>query len=416
MPAVIEPTEETTPSIASSRADLRHRLNSATTGCDLPLAAIDMDAWDVNAEELLRRAAGKPIRVITAAIRNRALIRDLLGRDGFDGVLTFTLAEAIWLAGTGISDDALVAYPSADRRAISRLVSDEHLAGRVTLMVDDVAHLDLIDAVAAPEARAEIRICLDVDCTWRAFGGRLRFGARRSPQRAAADLGRLARVVTSRPGFRLVGVMAYESQPADDLWRSRRGGLRRRLARMIQSRAEAELSERRAAIAEAVGSVAKLEFVNAGGTASLGRVATESAVTEVSAGSGLLGPRWTDSLSDVSVRPAAFFALPVVRRPGPGVVTVAGGGYVASGTVGAHVLPMPWLPEGLRLDRHEGVGQTQTPLHGPTADSLAIGDLVWFRHTKAGELAERFDSYHLVRGERLVETTPTYRGDGKTFL
>ncbi|NDL55633.1 amino acid deaminase/aldolase [Phytoactinopolyspora sp. XMNu-373] len=375
-----------------------------------------MDAWDANAADLVRHAKGKPIRVVSAAIRNRALLRDILGRDGYQGVLSYTLSEAIWLAGTGICDDALVAYPSADRRAISRLVSDEHLAARVTIMVDDVAHLDLVDAVAAPEARAELRVCLDLDCSWQALRGRLRFGARRSPLRKPDDVARLARAVASRPGFRLVGLMAYESQPADDLWRAKRGRIRRRLARLIQKRGEQRLTARRAAAVEAVRNVADLEFVNAGGSVSITRTADESCVTELSAGSALLGPMQTDIADGFMPRPAAFFALPVVRRPSASVVTVAGGGYVASGTAGEHQLPTPWLPDGLRLARHEGAGQTQTPLRGATAASLAIGDLVWFRHAKAGELAERFDSYHLVRGERLMDTAPTYRGDGKTFM
>ncbi|WP_342778786.1 amino acid deaminase/aldolase [Phytoactinopolyspora halophila] len=400
---------------ASSRADLRHRLNSATTSCDVPLAAIDMDAWDANAEELLHRAAGTPIRVVSAALRNRALLRDALGREGFRGVLAYTLSEAIWLAGTGICDDAVVAYPSADRRALSRLVSDEHLAGRVTIMVDDIAQLDLVDAVAAPEARAELRVCLDLDCSWQALRGRIRSGARRSPLRAPEDVVRLARAVVSRPGFRLVGLQAFETQFANAHDHLPRRGLRARLHRMIQKRSERDLAARRAAVIDAVCNVTDLEFVTGGGTGSIRDTAAAHGITEVAAGSGLLGPVTLDNNS-AGYRPAAFFALPVVRRPGPGTVTVAGGGYLASGPADPLRLPVPWLPEGLRLSRSEGAGQTQTPLLGATADGLALGDLVWFRHGKAGELAEHFYSYHLVRGERLVDTAPTYRGDGKTFL
>jgi D-serine deaminase-like pyridoxal phosphate-dependent protein len=412
----IAPRPDTAPPIVSSRADLRHRLNSATAGADVPVAAVDMDAWDSNAAELVQRAEGKPIRVVTAAIRNRSLIRDLLGRDGFDGVLTFTLAEAIWLAGTGISDDAVVAYPSADRRALSRLVGDEHLASRITLMVDDIAQLDLVDAVAPPEARAELRICLDLDCSWQAMGARFRFGPRRSSLRTAADVARLARVVVSRPGFRLVGLQAYEGQLADAHSQPRRGRLRAALHRRLRQRSVRDVVGRRADVVKALRDVAELEFVSGGGTGSISLTASDSSITEIAAGSGLLGPTLTDRVTDFMPRPAAFFALPVVRRPRPRVVTVAGGGYVASGPAHGDRLPTPWLPEGLRLDPKEGVGQTQTPLIGATADSLALGDLVWFRHAKAGELAERFDRYHLVRGEKLVDTAATYRGDGKAFL
>ncbi|OEV25949.1 alanine racemase, partial [Streptomyces nanshensis] len=115
-------------------------------------------------------------------------------------------------------------------------------------------------------------------------------------------------------------------------------------------------------------------------------------------------------------RPAALFAMPVVRRPGVGVVTVLGGGYPASGVAGRDRLPEVHLPAGLRYDPQEGPGEVQTPLLGPPADDLLIGDKVWFRHAKAGELCERFATLHLVEGDRVTDAVPTYRGEGMTFL
>ena len=58
----------------------------------------------------------------------------------------------------------------------------------------------------------------------------------------------------------------------------------------------------------------------------------------------------------------------------------------------------------------------QTPLRGPAAAGLRIGDRVWMRHAKAGELCERFNVLHLVQGGRRVATVPTYRGEGRAFL
>jgi D-serine deaminase-like pyridoxal phosphate-dependent protein len=98
------------------------------------------------------------------------------------------------------------------------------------------------------------------------------------------------------------------------------------------------------------------------------------------------------------------------------VATVLGGGYPASGPAGRDRLPRPVVPPGLRLDRQEGTGEVQTPLLGPAAAALRIGERVWMRHAKAGELCERFDVLHLVRGDRRVATVPTYRGEGRTFL
>ncbi|PWS40732.1 alanine racemase, partial [Streptomyces sp. ZEA17I] len=79
-------------------------------------------------------------------------------------------------------------------------------------------------------------------------------------------------------------------------------------------------------------------------------------------------------------------------------------------------LPTPVWPPGLRLTRLEGAGEVQTPLTGPGAAGLAIGDRVWFRHTKAGELCERVNALHLVDGDRVVDVLPTYRGEGRALL
>lgn len=404
------------PPSASTRADVRRRLDTATAGLDAPLAVVDLDAWDANAADLVARADGTPIRLATKSVRHRGLIRDALGRDGFAGVLALTLPEAIWLVATEVTDDVVVGYPSVDRAALGRLAGDDELATRITLMVDDVAQLDLVDAVVAPSARAEIRICLELDCSWQPMGRRSRVGAWRSPLHSPAELAALARTIAGRPGFRLVGVMAYDAQiagvPDSPPGRRAYGWAVTTMQRLSWR----ELVRRRTRAIDAVRQEAELEFVNAGGTGSVERNATDPAVTEIAAGSGLLGPRLFDGYSSFAPRPAGYFALPVVRRPARGVVTVAGGGYVASGPAGADRLPVPWLPDGLRLDRREGVGETQTPLHGPAADALAIGERVWFRHAKAGELAERFNLFHGVRGERLVEASPTYRGDGKAFL
>jgi D-serine deaminase-like pyridoxal phosphate-dependent protein len=241
-------------------------------------------------------------------------------------------------------------------------------------------------------------------------------GARRSPLHSPEQVAALAELVQRRPGFTVVGLMAYEGHIAGvgDLIAGR--PVRSRLVRLMQARAGAELAERRAAVVRAVRRVAELEFVNGGGTGSVQRTAAEAAVTEVAAGSGLYVPRLFDNYRSFRGRPAALFAQPVVRRPGVGAVTVLGGGYPASGAAGPDRLPEPYLPAGLRYDPQEGAGEVQTPLLGPAADDLLIGDRVWFRHAKAGELCERFAELHLVDGDRVAATVPTYRGEGRTFL
>ena len=392
------------------------RLNHATANLDPPLAVVELGALRHNAGELVRRAAGKRIRIASKSIRSREVMRAVLALDGFRGVLAFTLPEALWLAGSGF-DDIVVAYPTVDRSALRRLAADPRAADAVTVMIDSVEHLDLIEKATAEVAdAAPIRVCVDIDTSWRPFGGRARIGARRSPLHSPGAVAAVAREAADRHGFRLVGLMSYEAQIAGvcDAPPGRPG--RALAVRAMQHGSAAELAERRAAIVAAVKEIAQLEFVNGGGTGSIERTAAEDAITEIAAGSGLFLPRLFDGYRKVTGRPAALFALPVVRRPGPGVVTVLGGGYVASGVPGRDRLPQPYLPHKLRYDAQEGAGETQTPLLGAAADDLAVGDRVWFRHAKAGELCERFAELHLIQDDTITATVPTYRGEGRTFL
>ena len=397
------------------QSDLR-RLEQATADIDPPFALVDLDAMWANARDLERRAAHRPIRLASKSVRCRSLQTQVLARDGFAGTLAFTLGEALWLARHGF-EDIVVAYPTADRAALRELarLGAECPRARVTVMVDDVAQLDLIGTACAG-ADLPIRVCIDLDAGYRALGGRIVVGAKRSPVHTPAQAVAFARAILARDALELVGIMSYEAHIAG-LGDAPRGRPLRALAiRAIQSRSARELAVRRAEAVAAVRELAPLEFVNAGGTGSLHLTAREPAVTELTAGSGLYGPALFDSYRAFSPRPAALFALPVVRRPGPGVATVLGGGYLASGPADAARLPVPHLPTGLRLDSQEGAGEVQTPLLGDAADDLAIGDRVWLRHAKAGELCERFASLHLLAGDRIVEVLPTYRGEGQCFL
>ncbi|MFL5818121.1 MAG: amino acid deaminase/aldolase [Conexibacter sp.] len=397
-------------------ADDLERLDRATAALDPPFAVIDLDAFRANARDMLRRAGGRPIRLASKSIRCRALLERTLASDpGFRGTLAFTLPEALWLADQGLRD-LVVAYPTADRAALRELAAREDDAG-IAVMVDDVAQLKLVEAaVGAGSEERPIRVCVDVDASWRPLGGRVHVGVKRSPLHAPEQVAALAREIVARPGLQLVGLMAYEAQIAGLGDRPPGKPLLGLALRVVQRASARELAERRAAIVAAVEAIAPLEFVNGGGTGSIESTAAEPAVTEVAAGSGLYGPTLFDAYTRFRPLPAALFALPVVRRPGRGVVTTLGGGYLASGSGDRARLPRPVLPAGLKLDGREGAGEVQTPLLGAAADRIGIGDRVWFRHAKAGELCERFDALHLIQGDRVVETVPTYRGEGRTFL
>lgn len=388
-------------------------LNRATAELDPPFGVLSLEALAWNAHSLLDRAVGTSIRVATKSIRVRAIVDAVLALPGFSGVLAYTLPEALWLAEE--ITDVVLGYPTTHRAAIRTLARSPLLAGRVTLMVDAVEQLDLIDAVVPPAERESIRVCLELDASWNVpvLG---RFGAWRSSVRTPAQVRALAEAVQARPGFALVGIMSYESQIAGLVDDAPGRAAFSALVRRAKRASIPELAERRALAVAAVREVADLEFVNGGGTGSIESTAAEAAVTEIAAGSGLVGPHLFDHYRSFRPAPALGFAVDVVRKPREDIAVALGGGWVASGVTGADRSPIPAWPHGLRLMPREGAGEVQTPFTGPGARGLDIGDRVFLRHTKAGELSEHLTEIAVVSGDRIDALVPTYRGDGRAFL
>jgi D-serine deaminase-like pyridoxal phosphate-dependent protein len=405
------------------REALRARYDAIFAGLTPPFAFVDLDALRRNAERMLAQAAGLPIRVASKSVRSTEVLRRILDLDpGFRGVLAFTVPEALHLAERGF-DNLVVGYPSVDRPAIAAVarMAAESPERAPVLMVDDRPHLDLIEG-AIGGGPAQVRVCLDLDVGWWPLGGRVaRIGPKRSPVHDPARARRMAEEIEDRPGTRLAGLMAYEGQIAGVGDRVPGSPLRSAAIRMMQSASERDIRGRlpemvsavREALAERGGA---LEFVNGGGTGSLARTAAAEIVDELSAGSGFYAPTLFDHYRALELEPAACFCLSVVRRPVGGVATLLGGGYPASGPPGADRLPEPYLPGGLRLDRQEGAGEVQTPVMGAAAYQLRVGDRVYLRHAKAGELCERFDSLYLIEGDSIADQVPTYRGEGLAFL
>ncbi len=402
---------------------LRARYDAIFSGVTPPFAFVDLDALRRNSEAMLAQAGGLPIRVASKSVRSVPVLRRILELDpGFEGVLAFTAPEALHLAAEGF-EDIVIAYPTVDRAAIAeiaRLTADDPARAPV-LMVDDRPHLDLIEG-AIGGGPSQVRVCLDIDISWWPLGGRVgRIGPKRSPIHDAARARRMAAEIAERPGTALAGLMAYEGQIAGVGDRIPGRPLRSAAIRFMQRRSEADIRDRLPRIVEGVREElaahdSELGFVNGGGTGSLARTAGAGIVSELTAGSGFYAPALFDNYRSLALDPAAFFSLSVVRRPVGGVATLLGGGYLASGAAGADRLPDPYLPGGLRFDRDEGAGEVQTPVTGAAAYKLRVGDRVYLRHAKAGELCERFDSLYLVEGERIVDEVPTYRGEGKAFL
>jgi D-serine deaminase-like pyridoxal phosphate-dependent protein len=389
-------------------------LEAICSGLDAPFALVDLDAMWSNACEMLGRAQGTPIRVASKSVRCRALLESILERDpGFRGLMTFTLPESLWLHGHGF-DDLLLAYPTADRRALAELARLEAERPPI-LMVDSVEQLDFIEAATGTNG-PRVRVCIDADLSWWPLGGRLKIGVKRSPVRTPDQARALAAEIARRPRFELAALMGYEAHIAGVVDRPLGKRVQEPVIRAIKSLSVAEIAERRAAVVAAVREVAEVALVNGGGTGSIHTTRQEAVITEITAGSGFYAPTLFDRYSSFSLIPAAMFAMPVVRRPSGGVATLLGGGYLASGAAGRDRLPSPHLPPGLRLDSLEGAGEVQTPLIGAAAASLRVGANVYLRHAKAGELCERFNSLYLLSGSEVVEEVPTYRGEGRAYL
>jgi len=386
------------------------RLDAATGHLPAPLAVVDLDALEANADDLVRRAAGTPIRVASKSVRVREVLHRVLARPGFAGVMGYSLREGLWLVSQGV-DDVLLGYPTVDVGALDDLAANPAAAAAITLMVDDVAQVDLAAKAAAAHGTT-IRVCLDVDASLQVRFGPIRahLGVRRSPVHTAEQAGELAAYIAQRDGIDVRGVMFYEAQVA---------GLpdSSPAVRAVKKLSIRDLATRRTAVVEAVEAAVghRLELVNSGGSGSVQTSAAAPSVTEVTAGSGLFVPTLFDAYRSFEPRPAAFFGLDVVRIPAPGYATAFGGGYIASGPPTKSRQPRPVFPGGLSLTDREGAGEVQTPLRVPARSDLRIGDRVWFRHAKSGEVMERFATVHLVRGEAVEASVPTYRGEGGTF-
>lgn len=405
-----------------NRRDLEEyeRYRRVFRGERLPLAFVDLEKFDRNVAYVASTQArtGKTIRVHSKSVRSAALLRRILERGGpaFRGVMTFTLEETAFLADRGF-DDFIVSYPTVQHTDLELFAGLARTGKTVSLVVDSADHLERLSR-AGERAGVVLAACLDVDMSYRPLRSPLHLGVRRSPVRTVEDALSLARRAEGLPGVRIDSVMGYEAHIAglnDDLPDAR---VRSRLRRALKRASVRELTGRRGNIVERLRQEGlKLRAVNGGGSGSLLSTGLDPSVTEVTAGSAFYAPGLFQHFKDVSFEPAAFFALQVVRRPAKGIVTCHGGGYVASGPSGEDKLPVPFLPRGCRFLPFEGAGEVQTPLRlPPESPGLALGDPVFFQHAKAGEIAERFNEFSLVEGDRIVGRVPTYRGEGKAFL
>lgn len=385
---------------------------TAISGLALPLAWLDMDMLDLNIAGLAQRSRGVSIRVVSKSIRSRGILEYILSQRGpFKGVMCYHPAEAAWLASQGL-DDLLVAYPSVCETAIDAVCQQIALGRHITLMIDCVEHAMAIRQCAIRHG-VTVPVCLDLDMSVD-FPG-LYFGVYRSPVRSVEDALSLWRQIADMTSIRLRAVMGYEAQIAGVGDKVPGKWLENRIVRRLKEKSVPQIHERRQSVVDALKQAgAPIDLVNGGGTGSIETTISDRSVTEVAVGSGFFSPRLFDYYSHFKHQPAAGFATPIVRTPRKNMFTAYSGGYIASGSPGPAKVPFAYLPAGIRTVGNEGSGEVQTPF-SYRKHPMKIGDPVFWRHAKAGELCERFDRLHTLRNGSRTGEYLTYRGEGKNF-
>jgi len=393
-------------------------LRDVFRGKRLPLAFVDLEAFDSNVGYVAARVqgSGKTVRLGTKSIRCEPLLRRILQADTvYQGFLTYTVEETAYLAGKG-HDDFLVAYPTVQPSDLTLLARLTREGKRVSLMVDSPAQLTALTA-AGEKAGVILSACLEVDLAYRPLPG-VHLGLRRSPVRTPEQAVELVRRAQELHGVRVDCLMGYEGHIAGTSDAVPGRPLHNLLLRALKAASVKELTRRRGAVVRSmIEAGVSFRFVNGGGSGSLASTLQDASVTEVTVGSGFFAPGLFHHFAQVRFQPSAFFALQVVRMPAPNMIACAGGGYVASGPTGPEKAPRPVMPAGLRYLPLEGAGEVSTPLVLPQdCPDLGLGDPVFFQHAKAGELCERFNELHLVKGGSIIDTIPTYRGEGMNFM
>ncbi|MGI9057309.1 MAG: amino acid deaminase/aldolase [Ktedonobacteraceae bacterium] len=380
----------------------------------MPFAYLDLDLLEQNIRQVVEQAHGKRVRLASKSLRSVAIIRRILAADPcFQGIMCFTCQEAVYLASQGI-DDLLIGYPAWNKEDIAAVAKATASGAHITLMIDSIEHVVQVEAVARTY-NVRLPLCLEIDMSMSLPG--LHFGVWRSPIHTAKQARPVIKRIMASSHVWLDGLMGYEAQIAGvgDNFPGQRA--RNTIVQKLKQRSIHDLAQRRAALIQLVESYKlPLRFVNGGGTGSIATTRAEAGVSEITVGSGFYAPALFDNYRAFRYQPAAGYAIEIVRHPRSAIYTCLGGGYIASGSVGPEKQPQPYLPPSAKLDTLEGAGEVQTPIRYKGSIPLHLGDPIFMRHSKAGELCERFTHLLLVANGTIQEEVTTYRGDGQCFI
>ncbi len=380
-----------------------------------PLAFVDLDLFDENIKNIAQRAGEKKIRVASKSIRCTALIKRILDKKPniFNGVMAFHPSEAVYLFKSGIQD-ILMGYPYISDVHLNELGEAVKQGANIRLMIDHIAQAQKASQVAE-KLGITFSICIDMDMST-PFPG-LYFGVYRSPLKTPELVLSFAENIKKLSGLKLDSLMGYEAQVAGVGDNMPGKSAQNLIVKILRKKSHKQLAQSRADAINLLRSNGfEITLVNGGGTGSMEYTRTEKCVTEITVGSGFYNSGLFDYFTNFKHHPAAAFGIEITRVPRQGMFTAAGGGYIASGAVGTEKQPKPYLPKGIKLIRNEGLGEVQTPFEYQGSEQLQIGDPVFFRHSKAGELCERFNELFLISNGKIVDTVKTYRGEGYCFM
>ncbi len=380
-----------------------------------PLAYIDLDYLNYNIKLVLKEAINdKKIRIATKSVRCVKALQYILNQSSkFCGLMTYDGNETLFLLGQGF-DNILIGYPLINHIVLEKLCVEIKKGKNICFMVDRKEHVEILNSLALKH-EIQLSICLDINLS-QAYPF-LYFGALRSSIKETKCLHSICKIIKNAHSLKLIGLMGYEAQVAgvgENIKGEFFKNLIKHLLKKISVKKIAQKRKEFSSIIKQNGF--KLEFINGGGSGSLHSTKLDPSITEFTIGSAFYAPHFLDSFREFKYYPAAGFALEITRQPSANIFTAHGGGYHSSGIDDHHKAPKVYLPTNLSLIPTESAGEVQTPFLYTGKIPLKIGDTILMRHSKSGEMCERFNQLHFISNGSIVDIVNTYRGDGLCTL
>ncbi len=368
-------------------------------GTPMPFAFVDMDVLDENIIQILKRAGSKPVRIATKSIRSTYLLEYILKSNArFRGLMCYRADEAVALCQKGF-DDILMAYPIVHLQDIRNIAVEVKRGKKIVMMTDLPEHVDRIQRVAK-ELDVELPVCVDLNMSTRLYGKY--FGIYRSSISNTGQLLSYIEKIKESSHVKLLAATGYEAQIAgmpDNLPGS---WLRNILTAHLKRKSFKAILTRRKEMLNYINEQGVyLEYINGGSTGSLEYSIQDDNLTELAVGSGFYSPYLFDYYNDFRHLPAAWCAFELRHHPEKSIYTGEGEGYVSSGEVGKAKNPLPFLPEGIKVLKSEILGESQISFRYSGEVNLGIGDPIFMRYAKAGELCDFFSHLYLIRNGKI---------------